>query len=198
MKRFRRVFLPLLLCFALTGCGGDGQNAEQQAAALRTRYLSMTVCEGRVSVKADYGQRVYDYVLDFTWSRESGLTVTVAEPELVAGVTARVTADGSQLEYDGAVLETGPLGDDGLSPLSALPVLLRDAQERYMAECCETNLGETSALQVTCRDPEGAAGQGAETVLWFDSQTGGLLQGELYEDGYMVILCTFDSFTFDG
>ena len=194
----RRLCLPLVLCLLLAACGGQSQEPEEQALALRTRDLSMQTCEGAVSVTADYGQRVYSYRLDVTWSRAEGLTVTVTEPELLSGVVARVTEDGSQLEFDGAILETGPLGEDGLSPLAAVPVMLKDLQERYIAECALTELNGAAALQMTCRDPEGSPGSGAETVLWLDTESGALLQGELYQDGCRVILCQFDSFTFDG
>lgn len=200
MKR-RPILLPLLLsCLLLTACagGGGGGDPEEEALSLRTRYLAMTACAGTASVTADYGERVYDYVLEFSWLRAGGLTVTVQEPEIVRGVTARLTEEGGTLEYDGAILETGPLGGDGLTPLSALPVLLSDLQERYLAECAYTELDGVSALSLTCRDPEGSAGTGSETVLWLDRATGALLQGECYEDGRRVIFCRFDSFTFDG
>ena len=197
MKRIIPALLALLLLCPLTACGGE-EDPEQQALAMRTRYLSMTTCGGTASVTADYGQRVYEYTLEISWQREEGLTVLVKEPELLSGVIARVSTEGSQLEYDGAILETGPLDGEGLTPISAVPTLLADLQERYLAECAVTELDGVPALLLTCRDPEGTAGSGSETMIWLDQTTGNLLQGELYQDGYRVILCKFDSFTFDG
>ena len=200
MKPWARRLLPAACCLLLlSGCGGERKaDAEQQAYALRDRYEARAACSGSVTLTADYGQRVYDYQLDFSWSGTDGLTVTVVEPEMVAGVTATVTEGSSQLTFDGAVLETGDLGADGLSPLSAIPRILSDVREQYIGECCLTELEGQSALQMTCRDPESPAAGGTEAVLWLEPDSGALLQAELYEDGYRVIFCRFDSFAFDG
>lgn len=200
MAQRPRLLLAAACCLLLlTSCGGElEQDAEQKAYALRETYTAMAGCEGTASMTADYGQRVYEYQMDFAWNREQGLTMTLLKPEIVAGVTARATEETSQLEFEGVMLETGPLGEDGLSPIAAIPQILTDMQEQYIAECCETMLDETPALQVTCRDPEAAAGTGRETVLWLDPESGALLQGELYEEGACVIFCQFDRFAFDG
>ena len=49
----------------------------------------------------------------------------VLEPELIRGVKARVSADGTKLVYDSVSVDTGGDGGTGLSPMGALPLLLR-------------------------------------------------------------------------
>lgn len=91
-------------------------------------------------------------------------------------------------------LETGPLNEEGLSPLDALPAFLTAMQSGYMAETGSELLGETETLRICCREPEREPGQGIETILWFDQATKNLLQGELRSEGTTVVRCVFSSF----
>ena len=117
------------------------------------------------------------------------------EPELAAGITARISEEGGVLEYDGLALETGPLDGDGLSPVSALPALLSAARSEYMAECTLERTGDSELLRVLCADPEDPPGTGRETALWFDPETYALVRGEISVDGYRVIQCELTGFT---
>lgn len=185
----------LMMLLALSACGGAREDDPQrQALALRTDYLAAEGCTAKLTVRADYGQRVYTYGVNVTVAGgESVLTVT--SPTELAGITARVTDGQSQLEYDGAVLETGPLSADGLTPLSAVPALLECARSGFMDSCTMERLGERDTLRMLCRDPEQPVGQGREVTLWFDPASRGLVKGEISVDGYRVILCEFESFT---
>lgn len=184
----------LMIMLALSACGGAGtDDPQQQALALRAAYLAAEGCTAKLTVTADYGQRVYTYGVDVVVAGgESVLTVT--GPKELAGITARVTGGESQLEYDGAVLETGPLSSDGLTPLSAVPALLDCARSGFIASCGMEPLGERESLRVLCREPEVPAGQGQETTLWFDPDSHELVRGEVSLDGYRVILCDFEAF----
>ena len=55
-------------------------------------------------------------------------------------------------------------------------------------------LGETETLRLCCREPEKPAGEGLETVLWFDKAQKTLLRGELRSDGTTVVRCEFSAF----
>lgn len=192
--RKSKLICVLMILLVLSACGRTGTDGPQrQAIALRTAYLEADGCTAKLTVKADYGQRAYTYCVDVVVTGgESMLTVT--EPEELSGITARLTDGQSQLEYDGAVLETGPLSEDGLTPLSAVPALLECARSGFMDSCGMERLGEQEALRVLCRDPEQSAGHGREITLWFAPDTGALLQGEIAVDGTRVILCEFESF----
>ena len=183
------LFLAALLC----GCtGADDEN--ELALQLRSDFLSMDGCSGTMEVTADYGQRVYEYTVDFFSTQKEGMTLVITAPEEVAGITAQVASGKTYLEFDGVQLETGPLNEDGLSPLDALPAFVTAMGTGYIAETGSELLGETETLRICCRDPERPAGQGLETVLWFDKAQKTLLRGELRSDGATVVRCEFSAF----
>lgn len=119
----------------------------------------MERCAAEVEITADYGQRVYEFLLSAAVDGEETV-LTLREPELAAGITARISEEGGVLEYDGLALETGPLDGDGLSPVSALPALLSAARSEYMAECTLERTGDSELLRVLCADPEDPPGLG--------------------------------------
>ena len=190
----------MTLILPLSACGGTGGNeAEEKLTEVRGRYLEMTACSGHAELTADYGQRVYNYGIDFTWKREGETLLTLTAPENVAGTTAHISAGETALEYDGAMLETGPLNPAGLSPVDAIPALLSYVREGFIAECALEGTEEgLQSLHVICRDPEMEPGTGTEAELWFELATGNLLQGELSQEGFTVIQCEISGFLMEG
>lgn len=192
----KRLFpLMMILVLILTACGGGGNEAEECLQQVRGRYLEMTSCAGHVEITADYGQRVYSYGLNFTWKREGETLLVVTTPKSVAGTTARIAGGETALEYDGVMMETGPLDSTGLTPMDALPALLAYAREGYLAECVFEDWENETWLHVTCRDPGKDPGQGVEAQIWFLPEDGAMTRGEISEDGRTVILCDFTEFS---
>ena len=123
----------------------------------------------------------------------SGIRMSAERAEWMTGITARLKGEGNVLEYDGLSVETGPLDEDGLTPVSALPALLEAAEEGYLTACTLEEDG--SVLRVDCGDPEGTPGTGVETTLWFDAASHALTRGEITVDGFRAISCEFSDFT---
>jgi len=186
------LMIPLLLLSACSA--GSEATAEDVARTIRTEYLAASGCGGQVNVIADYGLRVYEFTLEFQWSREGETVLTILSPEEIAGLTARIKAGQSLLEYDSISLGTGDLTGEGLTPMKLVPGVLGYILDGYMAECVFEELGEASALRVLFRDPEGSPGQGTECTLWFDAQSHSLLQAEWSYDGTMVLSGAFTNF----
>lgn len=191
-KRLCALMMTLILPLAACGEKGKADQAEEALSRIRGQYLELAACSGHAELTADYGQRVYPYGLDFSWQREGETLLTLTAPEIVAGTVAHIAAGETALEYDGVMLETGALNEEGLSPVDALPALLRYAREGFAAECDLEE--EPLRLHVICRDPEKEPGAGPEAQLWFDPETGALLRGELSEDGVTVIQCDISNF----
>lgn len=193
--------LILLIFLAACSGGGSGGNsgnsgnaAEELALEIRAEYLEMAACTASMDITADYGQRVYQYGVDLSYTREGETVLTVTAPENIAGVTARLEQNQTALEYDGVRIETGSLTTDGLSPIDAVPALLTAAREGFLAECVLEDMEDAETLHVSCRDPEATPGQGVETQLWFDAATHALIRGEITQDGFTVIQCVFSDF----
>lgn len=183
----------LMTTLLLAGCGKAGvSEAEELALAIRGEYLAMDGCAARAAITADYGQRVYQYELAVAVSGEE-TALTLSAPETVAGLTARMTGEENLLEFDGVCVETGPLDENGLTPVSAVPALLEAAKSGYITACALEEDG--AVLRVDCGDPAGSPGTGTETALWFDAATHALTRGEISSDGFRVILCEFSDFT---
>lgn len=198
--RLKRAGAPIIiLCLLLSACGGGelGDRSEQLALDIRGDYLAMTACTATAEMTADYGQRVYEYSMEISWQREGETVLSITAPENIAGIQARIQNGETALEYDGVRLETGPLNEQGLSPVDALPVLLAAAREGFIAECGMETLNDAGTLRICCRDPESQAGSGQEITLWFEPDTGALLRGELAVDGFTVIQCVFTSFSME-
>ena len=141
---------------------------------------------------------MYQYGLDFSWEKQGDAVLTVTSPENIAGITARLRDGQTALEYDGIRVETGALNQQGMSPVDAVPVLLDCAREGFIAECGLETEDETQLLHIICRDPEGTAGTGQECSLWVEADTFALLRGEIAQDGFTVIRCTFTKFERTG
>lgn len=186
----------ILLMLALGGCGGNGKNSEEaMALEIRTDYLAMTACSGTAEIRADYGQRVYDYTIDFTWQKDGDMVLTITQPEEVAGVTAILHQGETLLQYEDVRLETGPVSPEGLSPVDSIPAFLEYVRSGSITQCGSELLDTVEALRIQCGDPEAAMGSGTEAILWFDKETHALIQGELRSDGFAVIQCKFTAFT---
>ena len=190
----RKVLLCVpMMTLLLAACSvGPAQvsPAEELALEIRGEYLEVSAWNAQVEITADYGQRVYQYQLTASGDGEETV-LTLTAPETVEGITARLTEKGGVLEYDGLAVETGPLDEEGLTPVSALPVLMETARSGYMTACSL----EDGELRVDCGDPEGTPGEGREVTLWFDTDTHALVRGEILRDGFRVISCGYLSFT---
>ena len=186
------LFVPMMILLLASCAGGTGMSeAEELALTMRGEYLAMTGCTMKAAITADYGQRVYDFELTAAVAGEK-TTMTLTAPEEVAGMTAHVEGKDGALEYDGVWVETGPLDDSGSTPISALPALLETARSGYMTACAMEE--DTGLLRVEYGEPEGAPDTGRVVTLWFDSAGHGLKQGEIWSDGFRVVLCRWLEF----
>lgn len=191
--------IALLLLLSACGGGADGASeADQLALDIRGEYLNMAGCTASVDMVADYGARVYAYSADVRYEKEGETVLTLTAPENVAGVSAHMEKGQTALEFDGVRVETGPLTDDGMSPVDAVPALIRTVQEGFMAECVLEEADGVRLLHIASRDPEKEPGSGVETQLWFDAATHALTRGEIAQDGYTVMQCVFSSFQVTG
>lgn len=196
MGRWRA--LPLMMSlFLLAGCaGGEGgePTGEELALAIQTEFAQMTACTCRAGIHADYGDKVFDCVVDVTYDAAAGAELTLVEPELARGVTARIARGETSLRYGTFSLDVGPLTGDGLSPVGAVPALWGQIARGYIAGA---EL-EEGALTVTYRQGDDPPGVGLESEVTFDAQSHAPLLGELYYDGARVVTVEVSDFQMLG
>lgn len=175
MKRF----IPLLLCFCLilTGCG---------AASLREDYQRFSAQLGMadsLSFAADltayYDDRLAEFELFYTENAD-GAVVEIRTPELIRGVKASVDKGGTQLQYEGVILDTGPLSDYGLCPMSALPVIV-DAIKSGHADSFRTE-GDSMVVELVPDD-------NTVVSVWFDRENMIPVKAEIICDGRLRTAC---------
>ena len=129
MKRFLATTLCVFAILGLlSGCGAN----ESAARRFREKVASASEIDITADVSADYGGRVVRYRLRYTESDGQG-SVEVLEPELIAGIKARVSDRTASLEFDGVILESGKLDIDGLTPVSALPAIVNSMRTGHIA-----------------------------------------------------------------
>jgi hypothetical protein len=187
LRQVKALALMITMIMLLASCRVAGKAADEMALDIRTALLEAEKLEITTNVKADYGDRVYDFKFKFTGNAEQG-EIEILAPESIAGLKADVSISGGTLEFDGATLDTGALTGDGLSPAEAVPVLLSQWQTGFLSSCNFEKLAETDTLAV--------ASDVTETVAqrtWFDVTTRLPVRAELSENGRMVIQCNFEN-----
>ena len=191
MGRLRALPLMISLLF-LAGCAGRGGagTGEELALELQKEYGQLTAVTGRVALTAEYGERVFDCLMDVAWDNASGATLTLVEPEIAKGVTARIANGETSLQYGDFSLETGPLTWEGLSPMETVPTLWGQMTGGYIAGA---NLSD-GILEVTYRPGDDPPGTGLEAVVTFDTQSHAPLTGELFSDGVRVAVVRVEDF----
>ncbi len=174
MKRF---FLPLLLCLflPLTACGKA--KGEEAFAHFAERLNACEQLRLTANVRAEYEHKTARFTLLYEENAEGG-RVTVMAPELIRGVSARVSPGSSTLEYDSVVLDTGSLDSFGLSPLSSLPAMLRAMRIGHVDSVWEED-GKTVVQLVP--DDE------LRCCVWFEKETMRPLRAELITDGRVSV-----------
>lgn len=171
----------LLCCLLLCGCGGDAvkQDYQKFADSLNARTdLSFTA-----DVRAEYEDRSAEFTLLYT-EDTGGCTVEVLSPGLIKGIKARLKADGTSLEYEGLVLDTGALDAHGLSPMSSMPALVKALRQGHL-DSYWTEDGKT-VLQLIADDELTA-------TVWLESESMTPMRAELISDGRVRVFCTVSS-----
>jgi len=177
------------LCITLCACGGKG-GTDNLAEDIKAEYLKAESVTLIISIKADYGSRVYDYKLRCVAKADTA-DIEITEPEGIKGLRAHVSEEGIGLEYDGMTLDTGELFGKGLSPIEAIPMMLKAWKDGYITETRNEKIGKTDTLAVTFDlKPADSKTELVHTV-WFDRDSHLPVKAEIINDGYRVIDCTF-------
>lgn len=186
----KKRILPLCICILLlTGCAGRSHEKKQDFLALRAKWLSVEQTELHAAVRADYGDRVYDYVLRYSGGSSGGM-LTVEEPEMLAGVGVEIGDQGIRLYWDGAELDTGAILGS-LNPVQAFPLLLQCWQSAPVLECWEEMRDGVPCLTAEFDLSEAGSPDVCRCRTWFSREMGQPVAAELSENGRTVLFVSF-------
>lgn len=181
--------LTIALCLCLCACGGKG-GTDRSTEEIRSEYSGIKSITMIVSVTADYGNRVYEYKLRCV-GKDDAMDIEVIEPEAIKGIKAHISKEGTGLEFEGVTLDTGELFGDGLSPLEAMPMMLKAWKSGYATETWKEKINgaQTLVLKFDLSKADGA--KETTHIVWFDLKSNLPVKAEILYDGYRVINCTF-------
>lgn len=155
-------------------CGSATQKVESYCERIaRSRDMTMTA-----TVQADFGETTEEYTLKYTFDGTQWIAL-VTEPQFVAGITARITKDASELEYEGVILSTGDLTGGGIVPISAVPLIYETITVGMADSVWEE--GELLGGSFVYDDTIGVN-------VWFDRE-GDPVAAELIEQGVVKAKC---------
>jgi hypothetical protein len=183
------LLIPLLL--VLCACGGAKENRE---TLLRQRYCDLTAFAAQAQVTADYGDYLYTYTVTLSGDLTGG-SLTVLAPSSIAGTGFSWSEQEGTLTYEEVTLETGPLAQDGLSPVDAMPLMLRALTTGKLCSTGEQTLNGEDTVFLELANPAYGEGESA-VLLWLGREDGGLRRGEITWEGTTVITYTFTDFTY--
>ena len=91
------------LMLLLTACAGRADTPEARLYELRRSFSDSSALQAHAVVTADYGERVYSYTVDLSGNEQAG-TMTVTEPENIAGTLLQWSVGTTQLSVEGVSL----------------------------------------------------------------------------------------------
>ena len=185
----RRLVFFCIFLLLLGGCGGRSQSEKAAFLKLRSMWLEKGSVTLRSEVRADYGERVYDFTLRYEGGGESGV-LSVEKPLELEGVEAELSEKGVTLRYDGVLLDTGAILGN-LSPLEAFPLLVRTWQKGFVTDCWRESWNGESCLAVQFDLTEAGETEERLCLSRFRPSDGTPLDAEFLAAGRTVLYCRF-------
>jgi len=125
-----------LMCLLLASCGIDrAQESYDRFSEKLNESENLTFI---AALRSEYDNKTVEFSVRYT-SDSEGCSVTVIKPELISGISARVKKGESELQFDDIILDTGELTNFGLSPMSALPMMMDGIRNGYADSVWEEN-----------------------------------------------------------
>ena len=182
------LFFCALMMFLTAGCSTGAKKALPDD--IRASYSAIQEFTTRTAITVETADRTAEYQID--WVYQHGIsTMTVVEPEEIAGITARTNDQGLHFLYKDAVLTVEP-GGTVLSPLEALPELFFGWVGGEVQDYTRETRNGVETLAVSYAMERG--GRPYCQRVWFDAARLTPLEAEFYQNGVLTLRCTFLTF----
>lgn len=107
----------------------------QQALDFRTALTAAGGCTFTAQTEVNYGEEVFRFTMDCGYEAGGGISLTLTEPQTLAGIGAEITPDGARVVYEDTEVGFSGLADGRASPMR-LPYLLAESWYRgYISVC---------------------------------------------------------------
>ena len=170
----------LMLSFLLTGCGAKKE--EKLLNDFSTALSGRNDLTFVGKLRCEYDDRTVNFTLQYK-QRDNGCEVSVLQPEGIEGLSVELDEKGSVLHYDELFIDTGKLDHFGLSPLSALPLIVNTLKSPYLDSVrSENNLTVYSLIPA----------DDIQVDVGFDENTLPV-RAELISDGKVRVFCDIES-----
>lgn len=191
--QFCALMISLLLLLSACGAGGGEEEKENAALLLQQEYQSIPGCSMTARVRCDRDGEVEDYTLTCQWRSDDTATVTIVEPEYLAGVSAAFDGETMSLLYEDVSLGAGAVSSEELSPAQALPAVVRAIREGYLLEKGAETVGDAPCLHLVF-DTTGENGGKINTHVWF-GEDHLPVRSEIVVDNQTIFTVSFTSFS---
>lgn len=172
------LMIPLLL---VGGCAAQKTDLEESFSAFRQAVTVTEHISASVALTADYGDTAEEYTLALSYDGRQ-TEVEIIAPELLAGVKATAARGETSVSYDGVMLGAGALSEEGITPATALPVILDAMASGYVELLWSEGGYVTARLYV---------GESDACTLWLEADTLTPAAAELVENGKTIVTCRF-------
>ena len=181
-KKTLAVLLCFLLLLSFSACSRDVP-ADERIGEIRAQY-QQSEQRFNADITADYGEHVHQFRLHFDSANAS---IEVLAPDIISGITIALSEGGTILHFEGAVLDTGPLTEDGLSPLAALPMIVSQWKDGHILTAHYETFHDipTIVMQTAISDR-------VRKFTWFDNETGFPIKSELFDGGTLILTVAFE------
>ena len=176
----KRALPALLLAISLLLSGCAGKNEEKRFAAFSESLSQRETISFSADLRAEYAERTLEFSLDYERDAE-GQTVSVRKPERISGIRAHIAPGSGTLEYEGLILDTGPLDPYGLTPMNALPKLVETLCTGHLDSVWEENASLVCHLVLDDH---------LSASVWFEPQSMTPNYAELQSGDTVHIFCT--------
>ena len=185
----KKILSAVVLMLVLSGC--SGKDASQSFLDIRTAYLSADITLS-ADVRADYGDRCYEYSLSYTGDGKSG-EVSILSPEEISGISASIGENKKvSLKCGDTLIDTGILHGAGVSPVETLPLIVNAIREGYVSTVYTETLNGVE--YITVEIDETPAGESDKIVytLWFSAEDNALHKAEISTGGFVSVTAIFE------
>ena len=176
------LLLCLLLLLSFTACSRDIP-ADERILEIRAQY-QQSEQRFQADITADYGMHIHQFRLHFDSETAS---IEVLAPDMIAGIVIELSEGGTMLHFEGAVLDTGPLTEDGLSPLAALPMIVSEWKDGHILTAHYETFHDISTIVM-----QTAISDRVRKFTWFDNETGFPIKSELFDGGTLILTIAFE------